>query len=63
MPQKVVTADNLREVAGVGSVINAYAGQHKGYTKRATETRANRGLEDVTSQDIGKSRKKEAPFC
>ena len=52
------TAQNIRDQAGVGSVINTH---HEGPSNtRTTENRRN--LDDLTSSDLGKSKRKESPM-
>ena len=43
------TGNSSRGILGVGSVINT---NHTGVTKRPTETRAERRLDEITAEDI-----------
>jgi len=54
------TAQNTRDKAGVGSVINTH---HEGPTKRPTENVSGRRLDNLTAADIAKkSETKETPM-
>jgi hypothetical protein len=54
----IITANNLRDTVGVGTIINTH---HEGLTKRPTETRSQ--LDELTSEDLGKSTKKESSMA
>jgi len=54
------TGNSSRGILGVGSVINT---NHTGVTKRPTETRAGKRLDEITAEEIKKNREgQESPM-